>query len=61
MFGIPGEENIRLVEALSASSIRYVLVRHEQAASFMAEVYGRLTGAAGSARPRSGRERSTCC
>ena len=47
VFGIPGEENIRLVEALSASSIRYVLVRHEQAASFMAEVYGRLTGAAG--------------
>src|SRR5437879_11893603 len=47
VFGIPGEENIHLVEALSASSIRYVLVRHEQAASFMAEVYGRLTGDAG--------------
>jgi acetolactate synthase-1/2/3 large subunit len=47
VFGIPGEENIRLVEALSRSSIRYVLVRHEQAASFMAEVYGRLTGDAG--------------
>ena len=47
VFGIPGEENIRLVEALAASSIRYVLVRHEQAAAFMAEVYGRLTGAAG--------------
>jgi acetolactate synthase-1/2/3 large subunit len=47
VFGIPGEENIHLVEALSASSIRYVLVRHEQAASFMAEVYGRLTGNAG--------------
>jgi len=47
VFGIPGEENIRLVDALSGSSIRYVLVRHEQAASFMAEVYGRLTGRAG--------------
>ncbi|HWF53025.1 MAG TPA: acetolactate synthase large subunit [Solirubrobacteraceae bacterium] len=47
VFGIPGEENIHLVEALSDSSIRYVLVRHEQAASFMAEVYGRLTGRAG--------------
>src|SRR6201993_1665656 len=47
VFGIPGEENIRLVDALSRSSIRYVLVRHEQAASFMAEVYGRLTGNAG--------------
>ncbi|HWD64780.1 MAG TPA: acetolactate synthase large subunit [Solirubrobacteraceae bacterium] len=47
VFGIPGEENIRLVQALASSSIRYVLVRHEQAASFMAEVYGRLTGQAG--------------
>jgi acetolactate synthase-1/2/3 large subunit len=47
VFGIPGEENIHLVQALSRSSIRYVLVRHEQAASFMAEVYGRLTGQAG--------------
>jgi acetolactate synthase I/II/III large subunit len=47
VFGIPGEENIHLVEALSRSSIRYVLVRHEQAASFMAETYGRLTGRAG--------------
>jgi hypothetical protein len=40
VFGVPGEENIHLVEALSRSSIRYVLVRHEQAASFMAEVTG---------------------
>ena len=47
VFGIPGEENIRFTEALVASSIRYVLVRHEQAASFMAEIYGRLTGRAG--------------
>jgi acetolactate synthase-1/2/3 large subunit len=47
VFGIPGEENIRLVEAISRSSIRYVLARHEQGASFMAEVYGRLTGRAG--------------
>jgi acetolactate synthase-1/2/3 large subunit len=47
VFGIPGEENIRLVDALSRSSIEYVLTRHEQGASFMAEVYGRLTGHAG--------------
>jgi acetolactate synthase I/II/III large subunit len=47
VFGIPGEENIHFVEALSRSSIRYVLVRHEQGASFMAETYGRLTGQAG--------------
>jgi acetolactate synthase I/II/III large subunit len=47
VFGIPGEENIRLVEAISRSSIDYVLTRHEQGASFMAETYGRLTGQAG--------------
>jgi acetolactate synthase I/II/III large subunit len=47
VFGLPGEENIGLVDALTGSSIRYVLTRHEQAASFMAEIYGRLTGKAG--------------
>ncbi|TYB41125.1 acetolactate synthase large subunit [Actinomadura chibensis] len=47
VFGIPGEENIHFVHALTDSSIRYVLVRHEQGAAFMAEIYGRLTGKAG--------------
>src|SRR5271155_3815620 len=47
VFGIPGEENIRLIEALSKSSISYVLTRHEQGAAFRAETYGRLTGKAG--------------
>ncbi|MBO0682532.1 MAG: acetolactate synthase large subunit [Candidatus Dormibacteraeota bacterium] len=47
VFGIPGEENIHFTDALARSSIRYVLVRHEQAASFMAEIHGRLTGQAG--------------
>ncbi|MCC8179665.1 MAG: acetolactate synthase large subunit [Planctomycetes bacterium] len=47
IFGIPGEENIRLVDAIHDSSIRFVLVRHEQAAAFMADVYGRLTMKAG--------------
>ncbi|MDT5013472.1 MAG: acetolactate synthase large subunit [Mycobacterium sp.] len=46
VFGIPGEENIHFVKALAASSIRYVLTRHEQGASFMAEMYGRVTGRA---------------
>src|SRR5271166_5305082 len=45
--GIPGEENIRFIQALAHSkSIRYVLTRHEQAAAFMAEMYGRVTGRA---------------
>ena len=47
VFGIPGEENIRLIQALAASDIRYVLTRHEQGAAFMAEMYGRVTGRAG--------------
>ena len=48
VFGIPGEENILFTEAIARSpSIRYILVRHEQAASFMAEIYGRITCQAG--------------
>ncbi len=47
VFGLPGEENIHFVDALRDSSIRYVLVRHEQGAAFMAEIHGRLTGRAG--------------
>lgn len=47
VFGLPGEENIHLTQALERSGIRYLLTRHEQAASFMAEMYGRVTGRAG--------------
>ena len=47
VFGIPGEETLDINEALARSSIRFVPVRHEQAAAFMADVWGRLTGNAG--------------
>lgn len=47
IFGIPGEENLEIMEALKKSSIRFITVRHEQGAAFMADVYGRLTGKAG--------------
>ncbi|MEM7676433.1 MAG: acetolactate synthase large subunit [Myxococcota bacterium] len=47
VFGIPGEENLDLLESLRTSDIRLVLCRHEQAAGFMAATYGRLTGKAG--------------
>ncbi|MEM1130122.1 MAG: acetolactate synthase large subunit [Pseudomonadota bacterium] len=47
VFGIPGEENIRLVDALNGSGIQFVLARSEQGASFMADMYGRVTGKAG--------------
>src|SRR3954447_351017 len=47
VFGIPGEENLDVVESLRSSRIELVLTRHEQAASFMAATYGRLTGRPG--------------
>ena len=44
IFGIPGEENIHLMDVLLDSPIEFILTRHEQGAAFMADVYGRLTG-----------------
>ena len=47
IFGLPGEENIDVMDALLDSRIRFITTRHEQGAAFMADVYGRLTGKAG--------------
>ncbi|MCG9885049.1 MAG: acetolactate synthase large subunit [Cyanobacteria bacterium] len=47
VFGLPGEENLHVLEALGQSSIQFITTRHEQGAAFMADVYGRLTGQAG--------------
>lgn len=47
IFGLPGEENLDLLNSLIDSKIRLILTRHEQAAGFMAATYGRLTGKAG--------------
>ncbi len=47
IFGLPGEENLAVVESLRQSKIELVLTRHEQAASFMAATQGRLTGSPG--------------
>ena len=47
LFGLPGEENLDILEALRNSSIQFITTRHEQGAAFMADVYGRLTGKAG--------------
>ena len=47
VFGIPGEENLDVMDALLDSDIKFVTTRHEQGAAFMADVYGRLTGKAG--------------
>jgi acetolactate synthase-1/2/3 large subunit len=47
IFGIPGEENLDVMDALLESDIQFITTRHEQGAAFMADVYGRLTGRAG--------------
>jgi acetolactate synthase I/II/III large subunit len=47
IFGVPGEENLDVVESLRTSRIELVLTRHEQAAAFMAATHGRLTGKPG--------------
>src|SRR5438552_9081046 len=47
IFGIPGEENIDIMDALLDSTIQFITTRHEQGAAFMADVYGWLTGRAG--------------
>ena len=47
IFGIPGEENLDVMDALLDSKIKFITTRHEQGGAFMADVYGRLTGKAG--------------
>jgi acetolactate synthase-1/2/3 large subunit len=47
IFGIPGEENLDVMDSMIGSNIRFITTRHEQGAAFMADVYGRLTGKAG--------------
>ena len=47
IFGVPGEENADVMISLNDSDIKFILCRHEQAAAFAADAYGRLTGKAG--------------
>jgi len=47
IFGIPGEENLDILNSLIESDIQLILTRHEQGAGFMAATYGRLTGKPG--------------
>ena len=47
IFGIPGEENLDVMDSMIGSNIKFITTRHEQGAAFMADVYGRLTGKAG--------------
>jgi acetolactate synthase I/II/III large subunit len=47
VFGVPGEENLDVVESLRQSKIKLILTRHEQSAAFMAATHGHLTGIPG--------------
>ena len=47
VFGLPGEENLHMIDALADSPIRFVTTRDERGAAFMADIYGALTGRAG--------------
>ncbi len=47
VFGLPGEENLHMIDAIASSSIRFITTRDERGAAFMADTYGALTGKAG--------------
>src|ERR671919_1379265 len=47
VFGIPGVHNLALFDALRRSSIRTIVVRHEQTAGYAADGYARATGKLG--------------
>lgn len=47
IYGVPGEENLDLLDSIGRSSIKLILTRNEQTAVFMAATYGRFTGRAG--------------
>jgi len=47
VFGLPGEENLQVIDAITSSSIRFITTRDERGAAFMADTYGALTGKAG--------------
>lgn len=55
VFGIPGEENLDLMDSLIDSDMEFVLTRHESSAAFMAGMIGRLTRRPGHASPPSDR------
>jgi len=54
IFGLPGGAILPAYDPLLESSIRHVLVRHEQGAGHMAEGYAHVTGRAGVAMVTSG-------
>ncbi len=47
IFGLPGGENVQVMEAIRRAGLRFVLVRNESSAVFMADATARLTGKPG--------------
>ncbi len=47
IFGLPGEEMLPMLDAISGSKIKFILVHDERSAAFMANMVGRLTGKPG--------------
>ena len=47
IFGLPGEENLHVIDAIADSSIRFITTRDERGAAFMADSYGAFTGRPG--------------
>jgi len=47
VFGYPGGAIMPVYDALTGSSLKHILVRHEQAAALAADAYGRVTGKPG--------------
>lgn len=47
IFGVPGEENIDLIDSINKSSIQFIVCRHETGAAFIAGILGKLTGKPG--------------
>ena len=49
IYGVPGESYLSVLDALYdfSNKINFISTRHESAASFMAEAYGKLTGEVG--------------
>ncbi|MEM1559079.1 MAG: thiamine pyrophosphate-binding protein, partial [Candidatus Bathyarchaeia archaeon] len=47
IFGIPGSQTCPFYDALYSSSIKHILVRHEQSAAYMADAYAKITGRPG--------------
>lgn len=47
IFGLPGEENMDFLNALTSSNLKFILTHDERWAAFMANAYGRLSGRPG--------------